>query len=288
MLRWALAALSFSLALEPASAFAQAPQASPAQRYSAAVEAMRGLASPSFVTFHSDWTSTGSKFTVSQDGERIALSLGSGRGFSDHHTFAVAYRSADRTVAVDDEHAQMFIGRGRLFDPTWAGAYEIVRYGLSGTPAPQPSPSPAASADGTPAPRTIGTVMALAPAFYHVEDHGSATCPDGTNGSVLRLTAVRDPANHPLTEVTIDEQRGFFCSMRFNLDGRGAVAVTGDYELHFASSGAFWLVNGGFLDVAIRVLSISARHVTMRWDNGVLAVPTTLDPATFARPTARP
>jgi hypothetical protein len=64
--------------------------------------------------------------------------------------------------------------------------------------------------------------------------------------------------------------------------------VTGDYELHFSPAGGFWLVSGGDLDVAVRVLSVSARHVTMRWDNSNLAVADDLPAATFARRTPAP
>ncbi len=271
---------------------ADAADANVAQLYARSVAAMRALDNPAFVSFTSAWESRGMRFTLTQDDDKIDLALGSGRDFADHHTYTVAYRRADRTLAITAGAPERLIGQDSHFlEPTWAGAYDLLRYGMHGGPTPSaaatPTPAPIATPMGTPLP-TIGIVSAISAASYRVSDAGPGSCPDGTIGHVLKLTALGDPKTHPLTSVTIDLASNRFCSMRFNLNESGVVGVTGTYEVHFTERANYWLVSGGAFDVAVRVLGISARHVTLTWKNSDITTPKDVAAAQFVKPTPLP
>ncbi len=261
----------FGAAAPPATADTDAR--SPDRAYVAAVAAMRALEVPASVTYHSAWASTGAGFSFVQDGSRIVLQIGLGHAFAQSANYALSFRTADRVIALDTATEHLTGTGSRLLDPTWSGAYDILRYGLHGE-APMEAASPAATPQpaGTPpaaasAPPVIASVVAIAPAFYAVTDGGAGACPNGNAGRVLSLHAYRDSRAHPLTEVTIDASNDRFCSMRFNVDQPGIASVTGDYEIHFAQVGPYWLVSGGFADVSARVMGIAARRVVVRWEN---------------------
>jgi hypothetical protein len=251
----------------------------PEQAYVTAVQAMRALAIPAKVAYHSVWTSTGGGFAIRQDDTRVVIEGGIGRAFLQHADYDVTFASEGRiiTVATPTDHLR---GTGsRLLDPTWAGAYDILRYGLHGespivaapAAAPAASSAPLAVAS-SPAPETttLGTVVAISPAFYHVTDRGSTVCSNGDPGRALALAAYSDPRAHPLTAVTIDTTNDRFCAMQFNLNETGVLGVTGDYGLTFAQTGGYWLVSGGFADISARVMGISAKHVVLHWTNSAI------------------
>jgi len=263
----------------PATA-ADENRVSPEAAYVAAVAAMRALDIPPYVTFHSAWTITGAGFTIEHDDKRVVLAIGMGRAFHESQNYDLTFTSADATITVTTPTEHLAGTGSHLLDPTWIGAYDILRYGLHGetpvavaaTPAPAPEPSSEPSGAPTEAP-VIASVVAIAPAFYAVSDGGTGACPNGDPGRVLSLRAFRDPQAHPLTEVTIDANNDRFCSMRFNLKEAGLASVTGDYEIHFAQVGTYWLVSGGFADVSARVMGIAARRVLLRWENSAIATP---------------
>jgi hypothetical protein len=279
------AALAQATATPLAEASPAAP--TPAALYARSVAAMRALRNPPFVTFASAWQSTGLRFDIYQDDNRIVLALGSGRNFAEHHAYSAGYRYADRTLALTEVgSADRDIGQNSHFlDPTWSGAYDLLRYGMHGGPPPSAaSPTPAPVATNQNALPTIGTVSAISAAFYRVEDAGAGSCPSGDAGHVLKLTALTDPRAHPLTAVTIDVANDRFCSMRFNLNDSGIVGVTGNYEIHFIANGEYWLVSGGAFDVAVRFLGISAHHVTVEWQNSDFATPPEIAATEFVKP----
>jgi ATP-dependent protease HslVU (ClpYQ) peptidase subunit len=259
------------------------------QLYARSVAAMRALETPSFVTFASAWNSAGMRFDIYRDDDRIVLAIGSGRNFSDRHDYAVAYRRADRMLALTEGSADRFVGGSHFLDPTWAGAYDLLRYGFRGAPPSGATPQPAATATASSAAiPTIGTVTAISAAFYRVEDEGAGSCPSGAAGEVLKLTALRDPRMHPLTAVTIDAANDRFCSMRFNVNESGVYGITGNYEVHFAESAGYWLVSGGTFDLAVRVLGISAKHVALQWNNSDFATPADISATQFQTPAPAP
>ena len=193
-------------------------------------------------------------------------------------------------LALTEGSADRFVGGSHFLDPTWAGAYDLLRYGFQGAPSPgatAPQPAAAATASSAAIP-TIGTVTAISAAFYRVEDEGAGSCPSGAAGELLKLTALRDPQAHPLTAVTIDAVNDRFCSMRFNLKESGVFGVTGNYEVHFADSAGYWLVSGGAFDLAVRILGISAKHVVVQWNNTDFATPADISATQFQTPPPPP
>jgi hypothetical protein len=277
--RFAAVAIACMLGIAAPAAASDADRPTPEAAYVAAVAAMRALDIPPYVTFHSAWTSTGAGFTIEQNGQRVVLEIGIGRAFHQHADYDLTFASAGAMITVTTPAGHLAGTGSHLLDPTWTGAYDILRYGLHGEPPvaadiPAATPAPASEPSGaaTAAP-VIASIVAIAPAFYAVSDGGSGACPNGDAGRVLSLRAFRDPADHPLTEVTIDATNDRFCSMRFNVDRPGFESVTGDYEIHFAQAGAYWLVSGGFADVSARVMGIAARRVVLRWENSEIATP---------------
>ena len=270
-----LAAL-LCVAFPAAAHAADGERPSPEAAYVNAVTAMRSLDVPASVTYHSAWTSTGAGTTIVQDGKRVVVQVGIGRAFHASQTYDLSFSTGDRVITVTTATDHLSGPGSRLLDPTWAGAYDILRYGLHGEP-PSGSPTltPAVTAPGAPAePATIASVVAISPAFYRVNEGGAGACPSGDAGRVLTLTALRDAPAHPLTEVTVDATNGRFCSMRFNVNQAGLMGVTGDYEIHFAQAGSYWLVSGGFADVSARIMGIAARRVVLRWENSNITTPT--------------
>jgi hypothetical protein len=241
---------------------------SPEQAYVTAVSTMRALAIPDIVHYRSVWTSTGGGFTIVQDGTHIAIAGGIGRAYHQAATYDVTFESSSRMITVTTPTDHLRGTGSRLLDPTWTGAYDILRYGLHGEPvADTPSPAPLAASTPAPDVATIASVVAISPAYYHVTDAGTGACPNGDAGRVLALRPYGDAHAHPLTAVTIDARNDRFCSMRFDLNATGVLGVTGDYEIDFTDAGAYWLVSGGFADISARVMGIAAKHVVLRWAN---------------------
>jgi hypothetical protein len=245
----------------------------PEQAYVSAVTAMRALPIPAVVSYHSVWTTIGGGIRIVQSGTHVVLEGGPGRTFRSHAEYDIRYETGSRTIEVASSTDRLRGTGSRLFDPTWIGAYEILRYGLHGEPPATPPPAPAAEATGAPKPfdtatdpPTIASVVAISPAFYQITGDGSGVCPNGDVGRVLGLRALGDARTHPLNEVTIDVTNGLFCTMRFNLDEPGVLGVTGDYMLRFTHIGDFWLESSGVADISARVFGIAAKHVVLRWE----------------------
>ncbi len=232
---------------------------------------MRALPVPDVVRYHSLWTTTGGGFRMVQDGPHVDIEGGVGRAFAPHAVYDVRFETGSRTITVTTPAAtdQLHGTGSRLLDPTWTGAYDILRYGLHGEPAAPPAPAPAASSDTSATPAqtsTIASVVAVSPAFYHVTDAGNAPCSNGDPGRVLALRPLANSRAHPLTQVTIDTSNGLFCAMHFTLNEPGALGVTGDYAISFAPAATYWLVSGGIADISARVFGIAAKHVVLRWE----------------------
>jgi hypothetical protein len=306
----AFALLAAALGAAPAPAGAQAADTtSPDIAYVRAVDAMRALVSPPYATYASNWESTGLGFEFEQDRDRIVIAVGLGGGLARERHFDASYRSADRALQFTDDAGDRFVGNGHLLEPTWAGAYDILRYGLHGNepeavatatpsgapatsapdlePAPSATPSDAAVAMQTPPP-AIGSVTAISPRYYRVFDNGTGTCPGLGNGRALHLVARHDVQAHPLTDVVLDPSTGRFCSMTFVLKESGLAGITGHYTIDFAPFGSYWLISDGLIDINVRLFGISAKRATLHWAISGVATPDSIPDAIFVPPTPEP
>ncbi len=275
------AAFAAALATAPAASDARVTPVEPedAKRaYVRAVETMRALASPPYATYRSEWQSTGLGFDFTQDENRIVIDVGVGSTFRRARSYTAAYRGADRTLNFSDAEGERLVGRAHLLEPTWAGAYDILRYGLRGyAPDAVASESPAATdAD-------VANVTAIAPLNYRVYDAGVRPCAALGDGRALHLVSRRGVQQHPLTDVVLDPASGRFCSMTFVVKDSGLAGVTGHYTIDFAPFGDYWLVTDGTIDVNVRFFGIAAKHATLRWTIADLATPETLPEATFGQ-----
>jgi hypothetical protein len=306
----AFALLVASIGVRAAPAHAQTSDAASPDRASVqAVEAMRALVSPPYATYASNWQSTGLGFEFEQDRDRIVIDVGLGGGLSRAREYDASYRSADRALQFTSDAGDRLVGHGHLLEPTWAGAYDILRYGLRGndpaaiatsTPggafdtgapvavaAPTPGPSGAFAALQTPPP-AIGSVTAISPLYYRVFDNGTRACTGLGDGRALHLVARHDVQQHPLTDVVLDPASGRFCSMTFVLKESGLAGITGHYTIDFAPFGSYWLVSGGLIDINVRLFGIAAKHATLRWAISGVETPPSIPDETFAPPTPQP
>ncbi|HUY11564.1 MAG TPA: hypothetical protein VMV73_04815, partial [Candidatus Dormibacteraeota bacterium] len=208
------------VAFHPLAAPAGAPP-SAAQYYQEALATMERLPTPPYLTYN---VLTSSPGDVAPTIDQYRLRT---------HDDRAAYRDLPKgSWGLDTSHA---------FDPTWAGVYDFVQYGVAplnpqaSSPAPSPSPRANVKTKGL---RIIAIVKAIAPSAYRISDRGAALCPDGAPGHALYLDAIRDPLQHMLTNVVIEAATGRFCSMRFSA-AASVVAVGGSItiDLQFGSVG---------------------------------------------------
>jgi hypothetical protein len=307
--RVALALVIASLCAVGAPARAQGDDAaSPDIAYVRAVEAMRALARPPYATYASNWESTGLGFEFEQDRDRILIAVGFGSGLLHERHYDASYRSADRMLQFTDDASDRLVGKGHLLEPTWEGAYDILRYGLHGgeaaaiaapTPSDAATSAPVAAATQVPATSdaatamqtalpAIGSVTAISPRYYRVFDNGTQLCPGLGNGRALHLVARHDVQQHPLTDVVLDPATGRFCSMTFVLKESGLAGITGHYTIDFAPFGSYWLVSDGLIDINVRLFGIAAKHATLHWAIADVATPDSIPDAAFAPPTPEP
>lgn len=237
---------------------------SPEQYYAQALAVMRALPQPAKVTV-----------SVSAVGNGVGVYAGPGKNPEDARYAWVQFGSEFSTTAaswsdtfdyasdsatVDTQNAKALIGIGPLFDPTWYGAYDWLRYGLDG----RPHPSAAGSAPA-PDPRleTIATLTVMAPGAYRVSDAGARPCPSGEAGHHLQFAAREDWTRHPLTDVTIDERTMRFCSVRFRIDPKHVRGGTGIAQIDFADVSGYWLETESRIDFLGRIFGIGVRHVSI-------------------------
>jgi D-alanyl-D-alanine carboxypeptidase len=219
------------------------PTASDEELYARTVATMRDLPEPPFLTFMFNVTLQGDVSTYLLDQHGIAVfrvwtrakckALGQSSG-----SWATSHRASDDLASVANTPESHLLSRAALFNPTWTGAYDWLRFGIDGRPFAQKP-----SAQSSPAPneqlKTIGMVTALGPSSYRIRAANAALCPGGQQGRHLSLAA-RDGNvwMHPLTDVTIDRAAMRFCSMRFHSPAEGGISFA---ELHFGTVSGYWM-----------------------------------------------
>ncbi|HET9095423.1 MAG TPA: hypothetical protein VFN37_02075, partial [Candidatus Baltobacteraceae bacterium] len=187
----------------------------PQQYYAQALAVMRALPQPARVSMAA--TAVGRNIGVyvgPQKSEPKMATFVLGPGLASTASWTEHYDAASNTSLIDTKTAQSLSGARSIFDPTWYGAYDWLRYGFDGH---RP-----ASAQNAPSPdsqlKTIATLSVMAPGAYRISEGGAQQCPDGSPGHHLQMAARRDIDAHPLTDVTIDEHTMRICSFRFRID----------------------------------------------------------------------
>jgi len=258
--------------------------ASPNDAYRAALQTMRSLPVPSYVTYHADLDPGDATISLTNllDG-RIKPRVVLGAEYYPASSFEVAYRASDglAAIAVDSDHRAY--SSLALFDPTWNGVSLWLRRGLlatidrvGATPGPNATPTPAKT------PATILTVYAFDPNAYRVEDAGVGWC-GSDPGRMLRLTATRDVGRHPLQRIVIDAIDGRICLARFAVSGtEGSAQFDGYVELQLGFASGYPLVTDGYLDVGVKQAGERIGFAHVRFHYRDVHTPVALPDATFA------
>lgn len=275
-----LASIAFVVARTPAASAAEPPSAT--QYYVRAIEAMRNLAQPNFASYDVHVHATGMGFTLTRepDGKAsIGLTLPR-RDTKPDATFAAAYRKSDDLTSVQTAQKLWGIIRSPIFNPTWNGIEDWIRYGLNGRPnSATAQPLPTTDRNGLP---VIAAVRAMGVAFYDVSDEGAATCANGDAAHRVHLIARKDPLDHPLTDALIDEHTGRLCYTRFEMrQSIVAAGYTSTIELNIGDVNGNALVRSGKIDVVVRAVGIGVKRFMMTFAYDHIAFPANLSDDMF-------
>jgi D-alanyl-D-alanine carboxypeptidase len=267
------------------------PAANDGDLYARAVATMRDLPEPRFLTFVFDVTLQGDISTTLLDRHGIAVfriwtgpkcrPQGQPSG-----SWPTSHRASDDLSSIANTPQSHLLTHSALFNPTWTGAYDWLRFGIAGRPF-----GPRLSAQPSPAPneqlKTIGTVTALAPSSYRISAANAALCPGGQRGRHLVLAARNgDVWIHPLTDVTIDLASTRFCGMRFHSPAEAGVSFA---ELHFGTVDGYWMTTSVDTDLrGFGQLGIGGRRSSWHITYDDMRFPDALDDALFSWPVDRP
>ena len=251
--------------------------------YRQALIVMNDLKEPAFITYRLDGTSEGLRIDLKTDPcDRLEFHFGNNRD-----RWTLRHRVEDlRTGIVDTADGRR--GVVATFGPTWLSTYKLLRaaplhFGpLPCRPLPirsEPTPAPTPDASPGPALKVIGTVVALGPGIYNVEDRGDAPCPNGDPGHAFHLWSRTNNPSQTLSDVVIELKSMRFCTIRFGVRSGGGTAV---YEQHFADVGGYWVQTDGLIDVTGRVAGIAAGHGIWRYRISEMQFPDSLTPDVFA------
>ena len=239
--RLATIAIAAVLLVVPSTTFAGTPTADDEKLYADTIATMRDLPEPPFVTFLFDVTLQGKISTALLDRHgravfRIWTDGASGWG-QPSGSWATSHRASDDLSSVANRPHSHLLSRSPVFNPTWTGAYDWLRYGIEGAPPPKPAPQPSAASDEQL--KVIGMVKALGPSSYRITAADPAVCPGGEPGRHLQLAARNgDIKMHPLADVVIEIAHTRFCTMRFHGPAVTGVAFA---ELHFGTVHGYWM-----------------------------------------------
>ncbi|HET9030062.1 MAG TPA: hypothetical protein VFN49_07795 [Candidatus Aquilonibacter sp.] len=257
-----------------------APPPSAKDFYARALHNMRSIQQPAFATYHVHVSVSGATFVVNRSPKGPAFV-----GFAVGHSkpsppdFHAAYRDADGLTGVETPQGWGTV-RSPMFDPTWTGVSDWMRYGFdgrpesTGTPAPRATPSPKE-------PPVIVTVSAMGVAYYNVTDEGAATCANGDAGHRVHLIARRDPQAHPLTDAVIDMRTQQLCGVRFGFRQSGPLSASGVIDLDLAAIDGTMLVTRERAQFNVHLLAIPLKPIVAEMRYGDFAFPDTVPPDDF-------
>ena len=161
----------FAWALAP-----QAVSASPSQQastpdeqlYAKTITTMRDLPEPPYLSFVVNVTSIGLRDMILLNRHGYAIfRVHSNGNEQPRASWPTSYRASDDLASVADTPQSHLLARAALFNPTWTGAYDWLRFGIEGRPfVPKSSPQPSTESDTQL--KTIGYVKALGPIAYQI------------------------------------------------------------------------------------------------------------------------
>jgi hypothetical protein len=248
---------------------------SAAAYYERAIEAMRDVPQPNFATYDVHVHVTGMGFSLTREANgKASIDLGWGDNTRPDASFAAAYRKSDDLTSAQTPQGWGIVN-SPIFDPTWNGVSDWIRYGFNGRPESATAlPSPAPDAGGLP---EIAAVQAMGLAFYDAQDGGAANCANGDAAHRIHLIARRDPIDHPLTDVVIDQRTNRFCSVRLGMhQSVVAAGYSGTIDLNIEDVNGQSLVRSVMVDFLVRAMGVGVKHFTMRLDYDDFAFPVTL------------
>ncbi len=149
---------------------ASAPMTDDERLYAKTIATMRDLPEPPYLTFVTNVTLHGNVSTELLDRHGIAVfRIWTGKGplGQPSGSWATSHRASDDLGSIANTPQSHLLTRSGLFNPTWTGVYDWMRYGIKGpqfraTPAPVPQQSPGPD-EHLP---VIGVVKALIPSAY--------------------------------------------------------------------------------------------------------------------------
>jgi len=255
---------------------------SPDAFYSAAVNSMRALPQPQYLTYTivGDGDNLSIDLTVIRHLVWLRMTTGESDGPSE---WAIRHRTDDYASEITDEDGRRLVSTRAFFDPTWYGAFRALREGMLMYQRTDPSVSAYATPTPGPSPdlRTIAVVEVFGTNIYRVVDKGAATCTDGVQGHALHLVPRDGDPRHQLADVVVNLQNMHFCTMRFNVRESG---FNGSVEQHYSTIGGYWLQTGGIIETGIRTFGIMLKHGVWRYRLTQMTFPAAIPAETFVRP----
>lgn len=276
---WALFALTCVIGVSRAQDVAPP---SPEAFYSSAVNSMRELPQPRYLTY-----------TIAGDGDDLSIDLvvirhlvwlqmatGESDGPSE---WAIRHRTDDYASEITEEDGRRLVSTRAFFDPTWYGAFRALREGMLMYQRTDPSVSAYATPTPGPSPdlRTIAVVEVFGTNVYRVLDKGSAACADGAPGHALHLIPRDRDRRHQLTDVVVNLQNMHFCTMRFYVRDS---EFNGTVEQHYSTVGGYWLQTDGMIETGIRAFGIMVKHGVWRYRLTQMTFPKSIPADAFVPP----
>lgn len=251
------------LSLILAAATAALVPPTPLQYYSQALATMERLSDPAYIAFQTHVVGHGMGLAQPCEKGKVSWNLGWGRGMYGQISWQTLYTSANNAETIRTTDGAICSGPAETFDrPTWADAYQWVRYGFSQPPsAPATAPNASIASSNL---KTIANVSVIAPGAYRISDGGAQQCPSGTPGHALHLVPRFDPMTHLLRDVIVDVQSTRICMIRMDLDTLQAAGTgyRGDLRLDFGDVGGHWIITRGHAAMALRMAGISLKTAT--------------------------
>jgi hypothetical protein len=280
-----LAAVLLALASPTPPVAGEAAPPTAREYYEVALAHMRALPEPAYVTYAAALSGEGDHIEISRAPSDGTLNVAVTLGHPTHEPvlFSAAFRASDGVVSTQMKDGTHAITRSGFLNPTWAGAYKMMRDGWDslGEPTPTPEPMASPSAQMTDIP-TIAVVKAISPGFYRIQDGGAQSCPRGVPGHRIHLVAYDDPLEHPLTDAIIDARTQEICSLRFGLrQGLGVGSATGEMVINFERVGEYQVISDSEIGFDIHGFGFELKHMGLSVSYSNLVFPSSLPNAIF-------